>query len=345
MSAGNDRHPSTAAGAARRRLLLGVAGALALPAVRARAQRRPPRRIGFLSGGSKSDAAPFLASFREGLQALGWREGDNLMLDTRYADYARDDRASALAASMAAEKPAVIVANGGGIAPTYALDPPVPLVFMHSGDPVEAGFADSLARPGRHATGISLLALDLMPKRIELLREFRPDMRRIALLCSPEHAGQRHELSAAKAAAGQLAMEVTYHEARNPAELEKILPAVAAVQPEGALLFSDALMIGQRRPLASFFLQHRIPSVAGWSAFPDSGHLLSYGPERHAVWRRLAYFVDRILKGAKPGELPIELPSVIELVVNRRTAGAMNLALPRAVLQRADRVVDTPVTA
>ena len=328
----------------RRTLVLGVAASLAIPAWRTQAQAGTPHRVGFLSGGSEADTAPFFASLREGLQALGWREGDNLVLDARYAVYSAD-RARALATAMAAEKPAVIVANGGGIAPAYSATRTVPLVFMHSGDPVEAGFADSLARPGRHATGISLLALDLMPKRIELLREFRPDLRRIALMCSPEHAGQRHELAAAKAAAAQLALEVTYHEARTPTELTQVLPAVVAARPDGALLFSDALMIGQRRPLASFFLEHRIPSAAGWSAFPDSGHLLSYGPERYAAWRRLGYFVDRILKGAKPAELPIELPSEIELVVNRRTAGAMKLALPRAVLQRADRVVDTPLAA
>ncbi|HVJ24380.1 MAG TPA: ABC transporter substrate binding protein, partial [Burkholderiales bacterium] len=114
-----------------------------------------------------------------------------------------------------------------------------------------------------------------------------------------------------------------------------------AVRPDGVLLFSDALMVGQRRELAAFFLKHRIPSAAGWVAFAESGHLVSYGPERNAVWRRLAYFVDRIIKGAKPGELPVELPSVMELAINRRTAAAMGLTLPQGVLFRADRVIDT----
>ena len=326
----------------RRTLLLGAAAALALPTGRTPAQAATPRRIGFLPSSSKADAAPSLAALREGLQALGWREGDNLVLDARYPDYSAD-RTNAYAAAIAAEKPALIVASGGGIVPAFSLTPSVPVVFMHSGDPVEAGFADSFARPGRHATGISLLALDLMPKRIELLREFRPGMRRLALICSPEHAGQRRELAAAKGAAAQLNLDVSYHEARNAAELAAVLPAVVAARPEAALLFSDALMVGQRRPLATFFLQQRLPSAAGWSAFPDSGHLLSYGPERRAAYRRLAYFVDRILKGTRPAELPIELPSEIELVVNRRTAAALDLPLPPAVLQRADRVVDTPV--
>jgi putative ABC transport system substrate-binding protein len=139
--------------------------------------------------------------------------------------------------------------------------------------------------------------------------------------------------------AARLGVEVLYREARNPAELTAALAGVAAAKPDAALLFSDALMVGQRRPLAEFFLRQRIPSGAGWLAFVESGHFMSYGPERHAAWRRLASFVDRILKGARPAETPIELPTVIELALNRCAAAAMNLTLPPALLTRADRVI------
>jgi putative ABC transport system substrate-binding protein len=212
-------------------------------------------------------------------------------------------------------------------------------VFVHSGDPVEAGFADSLSRPGRNATGISLLALDLISKRMEFLKQIRPSMQRVALLASPEHPGQQRELAASRAAAAQFGVEVLYHEARTPAELAAALPRVPDGKPDAALLFSDALMLGQREALAAFFLTHKIPSGAGYSAFPDSGHVMSYGPERLAVWRRIAHFVDRIVKGARPAGMPIELPTVFELVINRRSASAMDLVVPQQLLVRADRVI------
>jgi putative ABC transport system substrate-binding protein len=322
----------------RRRTFLLGAGAL-LAVSRARAQSPQVHRVAFLAGGRQADTAGFYAALVGGLRDLGYREGANLEMDERYADYSAE-RAARLAAEIAARKPEVIVTNGAGIAAAFGLSPPIPLVFLHSGNPVDAGFAESLPRPGRHATGISLMALDLIVKRVEFLKQVRPGMRRIAFLASPEHAGQRRELEASRAAAARFGIEVAYHEVRTPAELAAALPAVVAGRPDAALLFSDALMVGQRQALAEFFLTHRIPSAAGWTAFPDSGHLLSYGPERFAAWRRIADYVDRILRGARPADIPIELPTVFELVVNRRTARAMNLPLPQALLARAERVID-----
>jgi putative ABC transport system substrate-binding protein len=325
---------------AKRRLLLAAGLALAVRPLQGGAQQAALPRVAFLSGGTKSDVAGFHASFLEGMRELGYRERQSFILESRYAEYS-NERAQKLAAELAALKPRVIVANGSGIGAAYRLAPAVPVVFLISGDPVDAGFADSYPRPGRHATGVTLLALDLIVKRVELLKQINPKMRKVAFLASPEHAGQKLELAASRAAAEQLGIEVSYHEARTPAELAAALPGVLAVRPDGVLLFSDALMVGQRRELAAFFLKHRIPSAAGWVAFAESGHLVSYGPERNAVWRRLSYFVDRIIKGARPGELPIELPSVMELAINRRTAAAMGLTLPQGVLFRADRVIDS----
>lgn len=324
---------------ARRRWVFGAASALALASAGVRAQSTV-HRVAFLSGGARGDSVGFLPFFIEGLRELGYREGGNLVVDARYANYSADE-ARALAAEIAKTKAAVIVANGGGIGPACRLSPPLPVVFLHSGDPVDAGFADSYARPGRNATGMSMLALDLIPKRIELLRQLQPRLKRLAFLASPEHAGQRHELAASRAAAAQLGIEVTYHEARTPAELASALPAVVAARPDAALLFSDALMVGQRKPLAEFFLKHRIPSAAGWIAFAEAGHALTYGPRRQPMWKRLAYYVDRILKGTSPAVLPIELPSVMELAINRRSATAMGLAVPQALLVGADRIIDT----
>jgi len=322
----------------RRRQILIAAGAL-LAAPRVVAQSSRIHRVAFLSSGRQPDSAAGLKAFLEGLRALDYHEGRNFALDARYGDYSAE-RTAKLAAEIAAGKPAVILASGGAIAAAIRQSPPLPVIFIHSGDPVDAGYADSLPRPGRNATGISLLALDLILKRMEFLKEVRPRMRRVAFLASPEHAGQKRELAASRAAADRIGVEVLYHEARNPAELTAALPAVIAGKPDAALLFSDALMVGQRQELAAFFLKHKMPSAAGWSAFPDSGHVLSYGPERSAVWRRAANFADRIIKGARPGDLPIELPTVFELVVNRGVAAAMKLTLPQSLLLRADRVIE-----
>jgi putative ABC transport system substrate-binding protein len=321
----------------RRKVLMAMGTLFAAP--RIAAQSAQLHRVGYLSSATRTDASNGVNALLEGLRALGYEERRNLELDARYGEYS-SERTAKFAAEIAAWKPAVIVTSGGGIGPAIRLNPAQPVIFVHSGNPVDAGYVDSLARPGRNATGISLMALDLIGKRMEFLKQIRPAMRRIAFLASPEHAGQKRELAASLAAARQLGVEVLYHEARTPAELAAALPAVVEGKPDAALLFSDALMVGQREKLAEFFLLHKVPSAAGWSAFPDSGHLMSYGPERSAVWRRAANFVDRIIKGTRPSELPVELPTVFELVLNRRTASAMNLTLPPPVLAGADRVIE-----
>jgi putative ABC transport system substrate-binding protein len=316
-----------------------MATAAVITAPGALAQPRSMPRMALLAGGRQSDTANLLNALLDGLRALGHQEGRTIEIDARYADYSAA-QAQRLAAEIAARKPAVIVTNGGGIEPAIRLSPALPVVFVHSGNPVDAGFADSLSRPGRNATGISLMALDLIAKRMEFLKQLRPKMRRVAFLCSPEHAGQKREFAASREAAERAGLDVAYHEARTPEELAAALPRVVEAKPDGALLFSDALMFGQRQSLAAFFLTHKIPSAAGYSAFVDSGHVMSYGPERLAVWRRVASFVDRIIKGAHPSDMPIELPTIFELVINRRSATAMDLTVPQELLVRADRLID-----
>jgi putative ABC transport system substrate-binding protein len=317
-------------------MLVATAACVAVPGALAQPGSRP--RVALLFGGKPSDSTPFVDALLGELRALGYEDGRTVEIDARYANYSATE-AERLALELAGRRPAAIVASGGGIEPAVRLARQVPVVFVHSGDPVEAGFADSLSRPGRNATGISLLALDLIFKRMEFLKQVRPSMQRVALLASPEHPGQQRELAASRAAAARFGVEVLYHEARTPAELAAALPRVPNGRPDAALLFSDALMLGQREALAAFFLAHKIPSGAGYSAFPDSGHVMSYGPERLAVWRRIAHFVDRIVKGARPAGMPIELPTVFELVINRRSASAMDLVVPQQLLVRADRVI------
>ena len=321
----------------RRRILTAAAALVAAIGVPAQTRARPV--VALLAGGRQADTHNVVEAMVAELRALGHEDGRTIDFDARYADYS-ETQGERLAAEIAARKPAVIVANGRGIELAFALSPPLPVVFIHSGNPVDAGFVDSLPRPGRHATGISLMALDLIAKRMEFLKQLQPRLRRLALLASPEHAGQKRELAASRAGAAAFGLAVSYHEARTPAELAAVLPQVAAARPDATLLFSDALMFGQRQSLAAFFLEHRIPSGAGYSAFPDSGHVMSYGPERKAVWRRAAHYVDRIVKGTQPSELPVELPTVFELVINRRSARAMNLVVPGQLMVLADRVID-----
>ena len=317
-----------------------TAGAACVASIGAAAQQPRARPIvALLSGGRESDTRPVVEALVAEMRALGLEDGRTIEFDARYADYS-ETGGGRLAAEIAARKPAVIVANGRGIELAVRLSPPLPVVFIHSGNPVDAGFVDSLARPGRNATGISLMALDLIAKRMEFLTQLRPRLKRLALLASPEHAGQQRELAASRDGAAAFGLEVRYHEARTPAELAAALPQVAEGRPDAALLFSDALMFGQRQSLAAFFLSRRIPSGAGYSAFPESGHVMSYGPERKAVWRRAAHFVDRIVKGTAPSELPVELPTVFELVINRRSARAMSLVVPNPLVVLADRVID-----
>ena len=321
----------------RRRILVATAACIAAPGALSQPGSKP--RVALLFGGKPSDSTNFVDALLGELRTLGYQDGRTVEIDARHANYSTAD-AERLASELAGRKPAVIVAAGGGITPAVRLSGAVPVVFVHSGDPVDAGFADSLVRPGRNATGISLLALDLISKRLEFLKQIRPATQRVALLASPEHPGQQRELAASRAAAGQFGVEVVYHEARTPAELAAALPRVPESKPDAALIFSDALMLGQRQSLATFFLTHKIPSGAGYSAFPESGHVMSYGPERLAVWRRAAHFVDRIVKGAQPASMPIELPTVFELVINRKSASAMDLVVPQQLLVRADRVIE-----
>lgn len=199
---------------------------------------------------------------------------------------------------------------------------------------------DSLSRPGGQFTGITFLAYDLVAKRIEVLKEIVPALRRIAVIASPEHMGEPREFAASKAAADRLGLSQSYHPARNAAELEAALDGTRAARAEALVVFPDPLTNARRALISEFALRHRLPAVSGWAVYADSGLLLTYGPNLVDAWRRVAYFVDRVLKGAKPSELPVELPRSLEMVVNLKTARALGLTIPPLVLLRADRVIE-----
>jgi len=322
-----------------RRKLLFALGA-GMVSVVGRAQTARTYRVGLLFGGRKEGNTEFHDDFREQMVALGYVEGRNLIIDTRFGDN-REDRAKLLAEELAALHPDVFVAaQGQALAAACRLPNAIPVVIIASGNPVDAGYVASFARPGGNVTGISLLAVELVGKRIELLKEMQPKLNAVAVIADPQHAGQHRERAASEEAAKKLAIRILYYPVRNRAELEAALIAAKAADAEGIVAFPDGVTYPNRDAIAEFSVRNRLPVVAGWASFVEAGCLLSYGPNQHASYARAAHFVDRIIKGMNPADLPVELPSVVELAVNRKTAKALDIRIPNSILVRADRVIE-----
>jgi len=237
-------------------------------------------------------------------------------------------------------KPQVIVAQGGpALRPLMQARPTMPVVFSFSGDVLATGFIDSLARPGHNTTGVMFLSLDLVGKRIELLKEVMPGVKRVAIMANPEHPGDQAELQASQAAAKALGLTLQYFRASSPQELDVALAAISKSGNQAVVVFPDAISIRNRERIAAFSLAQRIPVVSGWAQYVESGSLMSYGPNLRESYRRLATYVDRIMKGANAGDIPVELPTTVELVINLKTAAALGITIPNSVLLRADTII------
>jgi putative ABC transport system substrate-binding protein len=320
-----------------RRGLLALGGsALALPSIAFGQGER--RRIAWFSGAG-SRVSPFLDAFRKGMQELGYEDGRNIDISVHYND-GTPGRAEALGREILASRPALVVSQGATVNAVYRLKPEVPVVFGFSGDPVEAGFVQSLARPGGNMTGMTFLSLDLVAKRIETLREVLPQLKRVAVLANPQHAGEKKERSASEQAARGLGLEVVYLPVTTQAEIEPALAAAQKARCEAVDVYPDALMANSAERIAEIANREKLATVSGWSLFPDSGMLMSYGPNQREVFRRIASYADKILRGARPADLPVELPTTVELVVNVRTARALGIKLPQTLLARADRLIE-----
>lgn len=320
----------------RRFVISGVVG-LGAATVRAQPARRAAR-VGWL--GWTGDTSPLpalpLQSFRDGLAERGWREGQNLTLEVRVGER---DQAAALAAELVRAQVDVVAAVGPmSLFAREALGT-VPMVFCINGDPVEARLVASLAQPGGTTTGITALSTELAGKRLELLKLARPGLARVAVLANDRHPGRGTEFTATQAAAQQLGLAVKYFGVRTPEEFEPAFAAIAS-EPFGALLaFPDTLVNRQAGVIARFTTQQRLPAISGWSEFALAGNLLSYGPRHREYFRHAAVYVDKILRGAKPAELPVEQPVRFELVLNQKAARAIGLAVPQALQVRADEVI------
>ena len=297
----------------------------------------PGARVGWLAGSAGTLPTPaYLEAFRAGLRERGWVEGRNLSIDERWGDR---DSAAALAADLLRLRPQVLVAQGAMVLGARDVDSTVPIVFGFSGDPVEAGLAASFARPGGRLTGIAMQSLELVGKRLEILKELMPHLERVAILANPAHPGEQLELRASRAAADRLGLNVQYLPVTSARDFELTFPALLRERAEAIVAFPDALVMSQAKFIAEFSRRYRVPAVSGWSEFAEEGNLLTYGPNLRSTWNQAAGVVDRILRGARPADIPVEQPSSFELVINQRAAEALGVAIPSAVALRAERIV------
>lgn len=313
---------------------------LAVPALAQPVLAQPgPARIGWLTAQRESSLAPFIPALRAGLVERNLVDGRDIRLDFRFGG---DDaaRVPSLLDELLRLPVRVLLVQGAAVAPVIRARPPVPVVFVMSSDPVAAGLAESLSRPPPGVTGITFLSAELNGKRVELLRELRPDLARLAVLSNPAHPGEQLERAEAAAAAARLGLAARFHQARNPGELEAAFAAIAHDGAQGLSVFADGFALQNRAAIARFAADQRVPLVSGWRAFAEAGALVSYGPRLEESYRRLAHFVARILRGARPEEMPIEQPRHFELVVNQRAASTIGLDVPVALLARADLVLE-----
>jgi putative ABC transport system substrate-binding protein len=317
-------------------------GVLAAPLAEAQ-QAGKVWRIGFLAGGSPPVNPAIKGPFQQGLEDLGYIVGRNVSIESRYAD-GKLDRLSFLAAELVALKVDVIVTGGGTLGALAAKNATrtVPIVFIGVGDPVASGVVTSLARPGGNITGLSTLAQELVGKCLEQLKQAVPRVRRVAVLWQPGEVGEFAEedrLQRAEVAAQMLAIQLQFLAARSAADLDKAFSDMARSHVDALTALSSTVLFLERRRVADLAVRNRLPTVFSVKEYVEAGGLMSYGPNFEDLFRQGATYVDKILKGAKPADLPVEQTTKFELVINLKTAKALGLTIPQSLLLRADAVI------
>jgi putative ABC transport system substrate-binding protein len=308
----------------------------------AAAQRRETApRVGYLTWGSHSDQGRQrrFEAFRQALRELGYVEGQNIVIEARWAEGGYD-RLPALLADLVRLKVDVIVTLGG--AATKAAQQAtrtIPIVMTAVNDPLGSGLVSSLARPGGNVTGTSLMAPDVVGKQLEALKEMVPKVSRVALLRNPDNPASELQLREAEAAARALGIRLQTFEARVPQEIERAFAAMTRERAGALVVLTDAIFTNQRQQIAELAAEKRLPAVYGHIEHAGAGGLIAYSANLFDLERRAAIFVDKILKGAKPADLPVEQPTKLELVINLTAAKAIGLTIPPSLLQRADQVI------
>jgi ABC-type uncharacterized transport system substrate-binding protein len=321
----------------RRELMLLLGGAVIAPRV-LHAQQKAVPVIGFLGGASPGPYAPYVAALRQGLRDTGYIEGQNVSIEYRWAE-GTYDRLPALAADLVGRQVDIIAAAAIPAARAAKnATTTIPIVFEVGTDPVEFGLVASLSRPGGNLTGVS--SLDLSPKRIEMISELVPQAKVIALLVNPNNPIAESVIRSAQEAARTKGVQLHILEAGTEREIDAAFAALLETHAGALVLSSDGLFNSRLDQLVTLASRHAVPTIYDWRQFPAAGGLISYGPSRAGVFRELGIYAGKILKGAKPADLPVQQPTTFELVVNLKTAQALGLTVPPSILARADEVIE-----
>ena len=328
-----DRQAVTLIG--RRATLFGATGSLLLRPAMAAA-----RSVGWMSGFTPEEAVPFRDAVLEGLAKHGFSPGSTMRWIERYASN-RFDRVEPLCQELLAERVDIVLTHGLAVLPTIKLvSPRVPVIFVFSGDPVAAGLADSLAHPRGNATGLTVMAVELNAKRIELLKEISPGVRHVAVFSNPNHPGEAAEIEVCRRTVAALGIDLLYLKVFDAAGVDAALERAGAVGADAFVALPDGVTVPNRQRIGAAATARRIPAVSGWSLFADSGWLMTYGPNLREAFGSLGGYVTRVLAGAAPASLPIEQPTKLELVINVRTAKTLGIELAQSMLDRADRLIE-----
>ena len=324
------------------RLALAVTAALGLvaaPSVGAAQQAEKASRIGLLGTGSPAETSSRLETFRQGLRDLGYVEGRNITIESRWVD-GRTERFTAHAVALAELKVDVIVATStpAALAARNATST-IPIVFMTAADPVGSGLVASIARPGGNVTGVSLLAPEIVARQMQLLKEAMPRASRVTVLSNPSNKYDASLVREVESAARSMAIRTRVLGVPGPDALDSALSAAVKDRPDALFVLFDPVMFALRARIAEFATRHRLPLMGPHREYAEAGGLMAYGVDLRDNYRRAASYVDKILKGAKPADLPVEQPTTFELVINLKTASALGLTIPPLLLLQAEEVI------
>lgn len=297
-------------------------------------------RVVWVSMEQANPDSPFLGAFRQELRSLGWVEGRTVIVEPMWAEGSGERLRQKIVAQILASRPEVVVGTTVAVRPLVEANLPMPLVFAFSGDPAVAGIVQSWARPGVNRTGVSYFSLELVAKRLELMREMIPRLRRVAIVGWPPHAGEQLELHAAQAGADRVGLVHQYHGATTAAEVDAALSAAQKWRADAVLVFAGVVANAFADRFVAFGERSGIPSVSAWTQFAEAGNLMSYGPVLAEGQKRMAAIVDRLLRGERAADIPVEGPTRFELVINLQAARALRIEVPRLMLLRADRLIE-----
>ena len=325
----------------RRKFLIALGtGAVAAPLASFAQQAAKPFRVALLRFADLDSSKYYLESFKQGMRELGYVEGRNLVLELRFAD-GKAGRLPALAAELVKLNVDVIVATDTpATRAAQQATTAVPIIMANIIDPVGSGFVTSLARPGGNISGLSNMTSEVSPKHVELLAAMVPKLSRLAVLLNPANSGHPGILKSIQAAADKVAIKILPLEAETPQKIESAFAAMTQERAGAVIVAADAFFLQQHQQIAELAIRYRLPCISGFRQFAEAGIMMSYGQDVADFWRRSATYVDKILKGAKPGDLPIEQPTKFQLLINLKTAKALGLTVSKELRFRADELIE-----